>query len=164
LMQFYVRSMCAGAPSEWVGPFFFQTLPLGSICSDPISVGVLPYQALGVNTGNYGDEVDPVQGSACGAVPAGTNYLAGHEIFYSYTAAGNGVVSITMTPGAGENSTSLFVYQGCANVGVTCLAGVANSNASVRSLILNVVAGQTYIIVVSSAATNQTAVFDILIQ
>ena len=89
--------------------------------------------------------------------------MTGNDVFYTYTAATTGAISITMTPG-GTNS-GIFVYQGCANVGVACLAGVANATAGIRTIpSLNVTAGQTYIIVLSSNSTTQTYSYNLLIQ
>jgi gliding motility-associated-like protein len=61
--------------------------------------------------------------------------------------------------------SGVFVYQGCANVGVTCLAGVANSGGGVRSIpSLSVTAGVTYIITISTNATPQTVGYTLVIQ
>ncbi|WP_165764442.1 choice-of-anchor J domain-containing protein, partial [Flavobacterium aurantiibacter] len=163
--QYYVRAVCGTAPdtltSGWAGPFPFCTLPLGSVCADPLVVQTLPYQTAG-NTLNFGDEVDTTQGTGCGATPAGTNYLAGNEVFYSYTPDITGNVSILMTPGA--NNSSLFVYNSCAGIGTSCIAGIANAQGTPRSLVVPMVAGQTYIIVISSSQTTPSIPYTLLIQ
>ncbi len=156
--EYYVRSVCGTAEdpiySGWGGPFPFCTLPLGSICSDPLVVGDLPFQATG-NTANFGDEVDTPQGNGCGAVPTGTNFLQGSEVFYSYTPDVGGTISITMTPGGTPSgNSSLFVYEGCSNVGLNCIAGVANVNSTPRIVTIPVTAGMTYIIVISSSTPS----------
>ena len=111
--EYYVRAICGTVEdpifSGYGGPFPFTTLPLGSICSDPLVVNNLPYQTSG-NTANYGDEFDVSQGSGCGAVPPNTNYLQGNEVFYSYTATLDGNISIIMSPaGTPSGNSSLFV-------------------------------------------------------
>ena len=58
--------------------------------------------------------------------------MAGNDVFYSYTAPTTGAISINMTPTA--SNSGIFVYQGCSNVGVTCLAGIANTGSGVRSI------------------------------
>jgi gliding motility-associated-like protein len=148
--KFYVRANCGGGNySQWVGPFNFLTTPAGSICSTPITIASLPYSHT-ANTNTYGDEVDTPQGAACagGAV----NYMQGAEVFYSFTPTFTGNISISMTTSA--VSSSLFVYNGCSNVGVSCLAGVADTTANPRNIpTLAVTAGQTYVIVISSSTT-----------
>ncbi|AWI25436.1 DUF7619 domain-containing protein [Flavobacterium pallidum] len=142
---------------------FFTTAfsQVGNTCSDPIIITSLPYQASG-NTGDYGDSFDTPQGTSCGAVPAATNYLAGNEVFYSYTPATNSELSISMTPTA--TNSSIFVYANCSWLGNTCVAGVANANSNSRSLTLNAVAGQPYIIVISSSGATQSFNYTLLVQ
>ncbi|MDI1256840.1 MAG: choice-of-anchor L domain-containing protein, partial [Flavobacterium sp.] len=163
--KYQVRAVCAADnTSDWAGPLLFCTIPLGSVCADPIVVGDLPYSTSG-NTANYGDEVDTVQGTLCGATPPGTNYLQGNEVFYSFTAAADGLVSITMTPvGTTSTNSSVFAYASCGNIGVSCLGGVANSNTNVRTFNLAVVTGNTYYIVISSSGTTPTIAYNLVIQ
>ncbi|WP_298154551.1 choice-of-anchor L domain-containing protein, partial [Flavobacterium sp.] len=163
--KFYVRAICGpGNSSEPVGPTIVTTVPLGSVCSDPLVVNALPYQTTG-NTATYGDDIDTPQGTLCGATPVGTNYLAGNEVFYSYTATDNGIISVTMTPlGNTSTNSSVFVYEGCSNVGVTCFAGAASANTNVRSFNINVTAGQQYVIVISSGPTTPSITYNLLIQ
>jgi gliding motility-associated-like protein len=151
---FYVRALCANnIQSAWVGPFNFLTKPAGSICSVPINITSLPYSTSS-NINLYGDEVDTIQGTSC--VAGATNYLQGDEVFYTYTPTATGLISISMTP-TGNNS-SLFVYNGCANFPSTCVAGVANTNGTIRVINnLAVTAGQTYVIVISSSSTTPVA-------
>lgn len=150
--KYYVRSDCGGGNfSQWVGPFNFITTPFGSICSAPITITALPYSNTS-NTNLYGDEVDVIQGASCGATPAATNYLQGAEVFYSYTATATGNISVTMNPTG--VSSSIFIYNGCASFPATCIAGVANTNGNPRTLpLVPVVAGNTYIFVISSSTT-----------
>ena len=150
--KYYVRSNCGGGSfSQWVGPFNFNTTPAGSICSAPIVINSLPYSTTS-NTNLYGDEVDVIQGNSCAAVPATTNYLQGAEVFYTYTATTTGNISVNMSPTG--VSSSIFIYNGCANFPATCIAGVANTNGNPRSLpSIPVVAGNTYVIVISSSTT-----------
>jgi gliding motility-associated-like protein len=159
--SYRVRAICSGGVnSVWVGPTNFTTSSPGLSCAAPIIVGGLPYSVT-ANTSSYADNTDVPQPAAC----AGTavNYMAGNEVFYSYTPTANGTISITMTPTTANSS--VFVYSGCANVGVTCLGGVANTGTGVRTLPnIPVVAGQQYIIVVSSSAVSQTVGFTLVIQ
>ncbi|MFC6097323.1 fibronectin type III domain-containing protein, partial [Flavobacterium qiangtangense] len=162
--KYYVRALCTGSgtSSAWVGPFTFTTGAPGFTCSSAISVTGLPYSTTD-NTTNYGDTTDVNQGTNCGSA---TNYMTGNDVFYSYTATETGVINISMTPGnAASTFTGLFVYNGCSNVGVSCIAGVANAAVGIREIpALAVTAGQTYIIVISTNAAPQTAAYTLVIQ
>ena len=161
---FYVRSKCTDSDSVWVGPFNFTTLTAGLTCPTAIIIPpTLPYSTTDT-TANFSDTTDAAQPAACAGTA--TNYMIGNDVFYTYTAATTGAISISMTPGAATATNSgIFVYQGCGNVGVTCLAGVANATSGVRDIpSLNVTAGQTYIIVLSSSAATQTYPYSLLIQ
>ncbi|MEO8517259.1 MAG: fibronectin type III domain-containing protein [Flavobacterium sp.] len=160
--KYYVRANCgSGNFSQWVGPFNFVTTPAGSICSSPITIGSLPYSNAS-NTNLYGDEVDTPQGAGCAG--GATNYMQGAEVFYSYTATFTGNITVSMTPTG--VSSSLFVYNGCANVGVSCLGGVADATANPRVIpILAVTTGQTYIFVISSSTTPPAGIpYNLIIQ
>ena len=157
---YFVRSLCSNSNSNWVGPYNFCTATPGLTCASAIAITSLPYSTTD-NTANYADTYDVTQPTACAGTA--TNYMAGNDVFYSYTAPTTGAISITMTPTA--SNSGIFVYQGCSNVGVTCLAGVANTGNGVRTIpSLNVTAGQTYIIVLSSSATTQTYPYILTIQ
>ncbi|MFZ4106128.1 CUB domain-containing protein, partial [Flavobacterium sp.] len=161
---YYVRSKCSSSDSAWVGPFNFNTLTPGLTCPTAIIIPpALPYSTTDT-TANYSDTTDVTQPTACAGTA--TNYMTGNDVFYSYTATTTGAISITMTPGdATATNSGIFVYNGCSNVGLTCLAGVANATAGVRTITsLNVTAGQTYIIVLSSTSTTQTYPYTLLIQ
>jgi gliding motility-associated-like protein len=163
--QYWVRALCGSDPntvgSEWVGPFAFITSSPGLTCASPITIppGV-PYSTTD-NTGNYDDTTDVHQPNACAG--GTTNYMTGNDVFYSYTPTVTGAISIEMTPTA--NYSGIFVYQGCANVGVNCVAGVANSGNGIRTIpSLNVTAGMTYIIVISTNNAPQTTDYTLTIQ
>ncbi|TGD58728.1 fibronectin type III domain-containing protein [Flavobacterium humi] len=160
--KYYVRAVCGGGNnSQWVGPYTFLTTPAGSICSSPIVIGGLPFSQSS-NTNLYGDEVDTPQGAGCAG--GATNYMAGAEVFYSYTPTFTGNITISMTPTG--VSSSLYVYNGCANVGVSCLGGVADNTGNPRVIQpLAVTAGQTYIIVISSSTTPAAGIpYSLVIQ
>jgi len=160
--KYYVRAMCSGGPnSAWIGPKDFSTSSPGLSCTAPIQVPTPLLYTTTDTTANYADNNDVSQPAGC--VAGNTNYMAGNEVYYSYTAPANGTISVTMTPNAANSS--LFVYEGCANIAVACIGGVANDTADVRSLPnIPVVAGQQYIIVISSSAAMQTIGYTLVIQ
>ena len=140
--------------------FGLSSFAQGLNCTNPIVINSLPYSTTD-NTANYGDSTDIAQPSACAGTTA--NYMTGNDVFYSYTPTVNGNISITMTPSV--NWSGIFIYQGCSNVGLNCLAGVANSGSGIRSIpSLPVTAGQEYIIVISTNTTPQTLGYSLVIQ
>jgi gliding motility-associated-like protein len=160
--KYYVRALCSsGANSLWIGPFPFSTTSPGFSCSAPIVIGTLPYSTTD-NTANYSDNTT-IEGSP-GATGCGSanSYLNGNDVVYSYTATTNGVINVTMTPTA--TFSGIFVYNSCANIGVSCIAGVANSATTVRTFDLTVTAGTTYYIVISTWATPQTTAYTLTLQ
>ncbi len=162
LYKFYVRAICTGdVASAWVGPFSFSTSSPGLTCTSPIIIpSGLPYTTTD-NTVAYGDTTDVIQAGNCGG--GTTNYMTGNDVFYSYTPTTTGAIQIEMTPGAGWSG--MFVYEGCDNVGLNCVGGVANSGSNPRIIpSLAVTAGTTYIIVLSSNATPQTFPYTLTIQ
>ena len=131
----------------------------GFTCATPISITNLPYSTTD-NTANYGDTTDVIQGGSC--VATTSNYMTGNDVFYSYTPTTDGTIKITLAP-TGTYS-GIFVYDGCSNVGITCLAGVANSNTAVRQISnLSVLANHTYIIAISTWAAPQTVAYTLQI-
>ncbi|MGG7034645.1 MAG: choice-of-anchor L domain-containing protein [Flavobacterium sp.] len=161
--QYYVRSSCPASNSNWIGPFDFKTLPFGSVCDAPLKITSLPFQTTS-NTANFPGTFNGPQSpsSSCGATPSSTNYFAGNDVFYSYTATKTGLISIKMTPTA--SNSSLFVYDTCPVSGA-CLAGAANNNSTQR--VINDflgTEGKTYTIVISSSSVNPQIGYTLVVQ
>jgi gliding motility-associated-like protein len=162
LYKFQVRSICSnGFASDWFGPRSFQTASFGDTCAGPIVVSTLPYQTVD-NTSNYLDSNDIQQPLACSGTA--TNYMAGNDVFYSFTPTFTGNIAINLAPTTA--SSSIHVYSACPGTGgATCLAGVANTNTNPRNINpFPVVAGTTYYIIVSSSAAQQTVGYTLTIQ
>ena len=167
----YISALCDNdTQSAWTGPYTFKTLKFGLSCDFPIEltdVTSAPY-VLTDNLENWvnPDEVYSTEGTNCNTIGSSTvNYLNGDKVFLSYTPTEGGLLTLTTTTfvdgGAGGNNcyndqTSLFVYEGCSNVGVNCIAGTNTTDpfdpASINNLLVQ--AGQTYIIVLSSQLTS----------
>lgn len=158
----YIRTNCTGnvPQSEWAGPFTFKTGILGLSCSEPIVIPDVTTQAytLSANLNQYQNPAVTyaTHGSGCLSPAITNNYLSGAKAFLTYTPTTSGLITITQTTlggtGCFNNATGVFVYQSCADVGVSCMAGMSTSTANVPKRISNlyVQAGQTYVIVVSS--------------
>ncbi len=153
----YVRGNCNPGFSEWVGPVTFTTLEEGAIlagtdCIHPIYVDALPYTTTD-DTSNYGDDYDGSPGSNCSTT---SSYLNGDDVVYAYTPTEDTSIDISMTPTG--TWSGIFVYENCSDIGVACMAGVANSSSTTERLIeeLILTGGQTYYIVISTWASPQT--------
>ena len=166
LYKFQVRSVCSNGTgdyeSDWFGPRSFQTVCFGETCGGPIVIPpALPYQTTD-NTANYADTNDIAQPLACSGTA--TNYMAGNDVFYTYTPTFTGNIAINLAPTA--TGSSIHVYSACpGTAGANCLAGVANTTANPRNINpFPVVAGTTYYIIVSSSTLNQTVGYTLTIQ
>lgn len=159
--KYYVRAICSnGGNSLWIGPYLFSTSSPGLSCSAPIVIGSLPYSTTD-NTANYSDNIaiEGVPGTSCGAT---NGYLNGNDVVYAFTPTTSGVINVTMSPTA--TYSGIFVYNSCANIGVNCIAGAGNSGTTVRTFDVNVTAGTTYYIVISTWASPQTTAYTLTIQ
>lgn len=161
----YIKTMCDNTTeSDFVGPFSFETLILGLSCESAITIpdiSTTPY-ILQENLSSFSnsDLTYTTHGSNCLSPGITNNYLNGDKAFLTYTAQEDGLITISQTvatgSAAGENcfntNTAILVYESCADVGVSCIAGTttSSSNREVQIENLLVQAGQTYIIVVSS--------------
>ncbi|WP_417857111.1 T9SS type A sorting domain-containing protein [Xanthomarina gelatinilytica] len=126
------------------------TLP-GEVCENSIIVGALPYTTTD-DTANYGDDYTSSPGaSGCGTT---SSYLNGDDVVYSYTATADTSINVSMTPTA--SWSGIFVYTDCADIGVNCVAGSANSGTSERNFDLTVTNGTTYYFVISTFASPQS--------
>ncbi|WP_395062152.1 fibronectin type III domain-containing protein, partial [Flavobacterium sp.] len=140
--------------------FYSSYSQTGFSCTNATPIASLPYQTTD-NTANYSDVYDVSQPTTC--ITSTLNYMTGNDVFYSYTPANNEIINIKMTPLAGWSG--IFVYDGCSNLGISCVAGVANSGSTLREIPqLSVLAGHTYIIAISTNATPQTLGYTLQIQ
>ena len=163
----YISALCDNdTQSDWAGPYSFSTLKYGLSCDYPIelsNISTTPY-VLTDNLENWSNpEISyTTAGTNCNTVGSTTaNYLNGDKVFLSYTPTEDGLLTLTTTTfvysgGGGNNcyndQTSLFVYEGCSNVGVNCIAGTNTNDPFDPRTISNLLvqSGQTYIIVLSS--------------
>jgi gliding motility-associated-like protein len=162
--KYYVRADCGnGNYSNWVGPFNFSTVALGDSCAAPIEIGTLPFSDTD-NTSNYADSnYEGTPGaSGCGIT---YGYLDGNNVIYAYEATQTGIISIDLS-GLTDTYTGMFVYDDCADIGVSCVGGVFNyySTADLSIPTLSVTAGTTYYIMISSWPYPQTAGYTLTVQ
>lgn len=130
--------------------------PTGSLCSDPIVVGALPYNTSD-DTANYGDDYSGSPGSSgCGST---FSYLNGDDVVYAYTATSDTSINIAISSLGGTYSGA-FVYTDCADIGASCVAGYATgSSSSDFDFDLDVTNGTTYYIVISTWPSPQSVTY-----
>lgn len=120
----------------------------GFTCANPIGI-TLPYSATD-STANYGDTLDA------------TWYMAGNDVFYSFTPAISGSISIIMDPVGGYSS--IGVYAGCVISQDTYVASMGNSGSSPRIFeSIPVTAGIAYTIVISTDNHAQTVDYSLTV-
>ncbi len=133
--EYRVRAICGtGVSSNWTIINTFNTLKVGSNCSDPIAIPALPYSDSD-NTNTFGDSLTmPLPGSSgCGV---NGNFLGGTDVIYRYTPVISGLIDVTLDPYL-VGDASLFIYDSCNSIGNNCLNGVSNSTGQILKLIVN---------------------------
>jgi gliding motility-associated-like protein len=168
----YIRAICTESNSAWTGPFTMTTTILGQSCATPIivpsNVTTTPY-VLSTNLINFHTNTNyvPISSQGLSCVPPGIpptwNLFSGDHAFLSFTPATSGLVNFSQqiqTSGNGcfaNANSSVFIFSSCEGVATeaACLGGFTTGNPSSVTYgeLTNfyVVAGQTYIILISSA-------------
>ena len=127
----------------------------GSTCSNPFIISSLPFTQTGMTTCGFGDDYS--SGDACGS-----SYMNGDDFIFQYTPGANESVSINLTNTA--NWVGVFVFDGCpSSMGTNCISSNTNSSGNPGIGSVNLIAGQTYYIMVSTWPSPQCSVFDITI-
>ncbi len=158
--KYYVRAICdSGLASTWAGPYNFTTVVPGTNCSAPLVITTDTYSHTS-NTNLYGDDIEGTVGATGCSTSA--NYLNGDEVVYSYTPTYTGTAGFSMTNN-GANS-GMFIYNNCADIGVGCAAGGIGNATNPVNINLQVTAGQTYYVVISTSGTTQSTPYTLTIQ
>lgn len=121
------------------------TPPVGSDCSNPIVVDVLPYNTSD-DTANYGDNYSS---SNCS-----NNYMTGNEAIYSFTPAIDGNYKFLLSD-LSLSWSGIHVLDGCLDDSPSCVGFEGNSGSSDRELNLDLLGETTYYVVVSTYANPQ---------
>ena len=159
--DFYVRADCGGgdySPYVPISGVYFMIPPVGGVCTDPIIVTSLPYNTTD-NTVNYQDDYTGSAGENCGQ--SADYYLNGDDVVYAYSPTSDTSINISMTPDA--TYSGIFVYDSCDDIGVECVAGIGDYGTDERTFDLNVYAGTTYYVVISTWASPQSVGYDLSI-
>lgn len=130
----------------------------GSLCSNAIPIGALPYNVIGESTACNGNDYTNASIGSCG-----TLFESGEDRVYVYNATMAECLGITLT-GASTNSIGYQVYLGCPGAaGTTCIGsnGGANSGTLTGSVVLP--GAGTYYIVIDTWAPPTNASYNLSI-
>lgn len=133
-----------------IGQLFGQ----GSLCSDPIVIGGLPFSHTDT-TANYGNNYQGAPGQSCGSFFS--SFLYGNDVVYAYTATSTGPINLYLSTEVAD--VGMFVYASCADIGQNCLTGVTNQETQDEVIGIegfSVTQGTTYYVVISCMPPTET--------
>ncbi|MEX2485969.1 MAG: T9SS type A sorting domain-containing protein [Brumimicrobium sp.] len=165
--EFYVRADCgSGDFSSWVGPFTFSTVTPGETCNAPIEITSIPYTTTD-NTSNYGDNYSSADRPSLGGelYVDGTgsgSYLNGDDAVYSFTPTANACYDINLS-GTVDGWVGFWMFEGCEPFNSIVARHTATSGTT-RSLTgVNLTAGTTYYIVISTWPAPQNTAYTLTV-
>lgn len=130
------------------------TTPVLPTCPTSLGVGVvnvpaLPYSSAGRTTIGRGNELTASNVVVCG----NSNYYQGPDEVFIFTPAVSGNISISLT--SGSSNVGIMLYNGCPfnGQGGTCIDN-SQSTSGNQFLCANVIAGNTYYLVVDRNSTS----------
>ena len=133
--------------------------PLGT---GAVTIASLPYSSVGRTTcGKFND-----QGVNNTSSLGSSNYLTGEDEVFVFTAATSGNILVNLT--STGSYTGLMLYNGCplsttcSGIGGSCVAFEQSSSGN-KTMCANVVAGQTYYLIVDSWASPTCNAYNISI-
>jgi hypothetical protein len=132
-----------------IGTFTYACPIPGQLCDDPLPVGSLPFSTTD-DTALYFDDYSSAD-EAC----SGSSYLNGDDVVYSYTPSANETVDIVLS-GTGT-WTGVFVYSDCPFA--TCEGSDTQSSGNPSITGLDLTAGTTYYIVISTFPAPQSTAY-----
>lgn len=129
------------------------TTPPPGPCTGDMAINSTLFSGSGYTTCGFGDDYSSLD--ACGS-----SYMGGDDIVIEYTPTNSQCVQIALSNTG--TWVGLFVTDGCPDdPGTTCIAQATNSSGNPILNGLNVVAGTTYFITVSTFPSPQCTAFDI---
>lgn len=122
-------------------------------CTGDMAINSTLFSGSGYTTCGFGDDYSSID--ACGS-----SYMNGDDIVIEYTPTNTQCVQIALSNT--DTWVGLFVTDGCPDdPGTTCIAQATNSSGNPILNGLNVVAGTTYFITISTFPSPQCTPFDI---
>ncbi|PCJ89352.1 MAG: hypothetical protein COA57_02335 [Flavobacteriales bacterium] len=128
----------------------------GTDCANPFVItGGIPFVQTGQTTCGFGDDYNSTD--ACGS-----SYMNGDDFLYAYTPTVTGGISVDLTNTS--SWTGVFVYDGCPSaMGTNCISSATSSSGNPTIGSVNLTAGLTYYIMISTWPSPQCTGFDIAI-
>ncbi len=151
--NYAIRIQRYNSSNNMSGNICVYNTPVAAGCTPNTTIASVPYIQTGFNTAGAGDDFS--SSDACGS-----SYMGGDDYVFTYTPSANECVSIALT----NTSTwvGVFLTDGCPTTG-TCVASNTNSSGNPSISSVNLTAGITYFITVSTFPSPQTTPFDISI-
>ena len=151
-----------GAPSDYEFTICVTT-PILPTCPGSMGLGVvnvasLPYSSTGRTTTGRGNEFTASNTIICG----NSNYYQSNDEVFVFTPATSGLVSIAVT--SGSSNVGIMLYNGCPFIGQggTCV-DYSQSTSGNQFLCVNVVAGNTYYLLVDRNGGTSISSYNITI-
>lgn len=156
-----IDAQCTSVTVDGSGYVPTTTAPAGSrpialACGTDQVIASIPYTQTGMTTDGFGDDFSSGDGCA-------TSYLNGDDFVFTYTPAADECISIDLTNT--DTYPGIIVTDMCPNaIGANCVDMATSSSANVSLLGLQLTAGTTYYITISTYPSPQFTPFDIDIQ
>ena len=152
--NYAIRIQRYNSSNNMNGNICVYNTPVAAGCTPNTTISSIPYVQTGFNTAGSGDDFS--SSDACGS-----SYMGGDDYVFTYTPSVNECVSIALT----NTSTwvGVFLTDGCPSMGASCVASNTNSSGNPSISSVNLTAGITYFITVSTFPSPQTTPFDISI-
>lgn len=130
----------------------------GSLGGGVVNVGSLPYTSTGRTTTGRGNDFTALNTLVCG----NSNYYQGQDEVFIFTPSTSGNISITLT--STSNNVGIMLYNGCPFIGQGGVC-VDNSQSSSGNQFMcdNVIAGNTYYLIVDRNSNNGISSYSITI-
>jgi|GEM_PF-6645708 len=126
----------------------------GDDCTIPYTINAVPFNQAGLTTCNADDDYDDTD--ACTS-----NYMTGEDFIIEFTAPSTDCFEFDLT--ATGTWTGVFILDGCPDDAATNCISSATESGGNPTLQENLISGQTYTIVVSTASPPDCTDFDLAI-
>ncbi|MFN5323493.1 MAG: T9SS type A sorting domain-containing protein [Bacteroidota bacterium] len=117
----------------------------GSVCSNAIAIGALPYSINGHTTACAGNDYTPTTAGICNAT-----FAAGEDRVYAFSVTSPQCIGVTLTS-ASSNDIGFSVYQGCPGAaGSVCIGSSGGATLGTLSGTVTLPSAGSYYIIIDS--------------
>lgn len=135
-----------------VGDYSYACPVPGQICETAIEISSLPYTTSD-DTANYMDDYENGD-SSCSSY-----YMNGDDVVYTFTPSEDGIYIASLT-NIGSSYSGIHILDGCPGTSPNCIGFEGSSSTADRIVEVELTAGTTYYIVISTWATPQSTTYD----